>query len=208
MPQLTLDAVRTPANGQIFALKKPLSKAAVEAAFESATEKASGRRLGKAIRVKRTAIGKDFWASFICFPLTRPVPFLIGTDLEERTYGFLLLLEVEVNGAWFVGIFKHGTASLTDWLEARAKPLPRGKFTRAFSGKAAVRKLSVKKMAASKHELHAAIYEAPDLQASLPILATARCAIRSLRFQDSSIGSIAITVNTSRVQRSGGRCPV
>jgi hypothetical protein len=33
--------VRTPANGQIFALKKPLSKAAVEAAFELATEKAN-----------------------------------------------------------------------------------------------------------------------------------------------------------------------
>src|SRR5436309_646414 len=208
MLQLTLDAVRTPANGQIFALKKPLSKAAVEAAFELATEKASGRRLGKAIRVKRTAIGKEFWASFICFPLTRPVPFLIGTDLEERTYGFLLLLEVQIGGSWFVGIFKHATSSLADWLEARAKPLPRGKFTRAFSGRSAVRKMSLRRMTASKHELQAATYEASDLQSSLPIMAASRCVIRSLRFQDSSIGSIAVTVNTSRVQRSGGRCPV
>jgi hypothetical protein len=58
MPQPSVDSVRTPANGQIFALKKPLSKAAVETAFELATEKASGRRLGKTIRVKRTAEGR------------------------------------------------------------------------------------------------------------------------------------------------------
>jgi hypothetical protein len=208
MPQPSVDAVRAPANGQIFALKKPLSKAAVEAAFEYATEKASGRRLGKTIRAKRTANGKDFWASFICFPLTRPVPFLIGTDLEERTYGFLLLLEVQTNGDWFVGIFNHAAASLADWLEARAKRLPRGKFTRAFTGKSAVRKMSLRRMTSSKHELHAATYEAPDLQASLPIMSASRTVIRSLRFQDSSIESIGITVNTSRVQRSGGRCPV
>src|SRR5947209_1435464 len=112
MPQPSVDAVRTPANGQVFALKKPLSKAAVEAAFESATEKASGRKLGKTIRAKRTVNGKEFWASFICFPLTRRVPFLLGTELEERTYGFLLLLEVQEKENWFVGIFKHATANL------------------------------------------------------------------------------------------------
>ncbi len=189
MPQPSVDAVRTPANGQIFALRKPLSKAAVEAAFELATVKASGRRLGKTIRVKRTVGGKDFWASFICFPLSRPVPFRFNTDLEERTYGFLLLLEVQTNGGWFVGIFKHATASLADWVEERARPLPRGKFTRAFSGKSAVRKMSVRRMTASQHELHAATYEAPDLQASLPIMAVGRCVIRSLTVR-SALGKL------------------
>src|SRR5437879_4009924 len=187
MPKPSIDSVRTPANGQIFALKKPLSKAAVATAFELATENASGRRLGKTIRVKRTVGGKDFWASFICFPLRRPVPFLVNTDLEEQTYGFLLLLEIQTNAGWFVGIFKQASASLADWLEERARPLPRGKFTRAFSGKSAVRKMSVRRMTVSKHELHAATYEAPDLQASLPIMAVGRCVIRSLKFQDSSI---------------------
>ncbi|MGH7389900.1 MAG: hypothetical protein ACREM3_10660 [Candidatus Rokuibacteriota bacterium] len=109
---------------------------------------------------------------------------------------------------WFVGIFKHGAASLADWLEERAKPLPRGKFTNAFSGNSTVRKMSVQRMAASKHELRAASYEAADLQSSLPMMAASRCAIRAIRFQDTAIGSIAVTVSTSRVQRSGGRCPV
>src|SRR5437899_11176423 len=103
MPPPSLDALRTPANGQIFALKKPLSKAGVEAAFHSASEKASGRKLGRTIREKRAVKGKEFWASFICFPLTRRPPFLPGTDLEENTYGFLLLLELHVKAEWFVG---------------------------------------------------------------------------------------------------------
>ena len=124
MPHPSLDALRTPANGQIFALKKALSKAAVDAAFESASEKASGRKLGKTIREQRTINGKDFWASFICFPLTRCPSFLLGTDLEENTYGFLLLVELQVKAEWFIGMFKHEAGSLADWLEARAKMSP------------------------------------------------------------------------------------
>jgi hypothetical protein len=204
----SLDALRTPANGQIFALKKALSKAAVRSAFESASANASGRTLGKTIREKRTVNATEFWASFVCSPSSRRPPFLPETDLAEHTYGFLLLLELQVKGEWFVGIFKHGTASLADWLDARAKPLPRVKFTNAFSGESSVRKMSLQRMAASKHELRAATYEAPDLQSSLPMIAASRCVIRAIRFQGTDFGSIALTVSTSRIQRSGGRCPV
>lgn len=208
MPHPLLDALQTPANGQIFALKKALSKAAVEAAFGSASENASGRRLGRTIREKRTVNGEEFIASLICFPLTGCPAFLPKTDLKECTYGFLLLLEVQVNTEWFLGVFKHRAASLTDWLDAKAKPLPRSKLTNAFSDGSTVRKISLERLAPSKHELRAASYEAADLQSSLPMMAASRCAIRSIRFQDNAIGSIAVTVSTSRVQRSGGRCPV
>src|SRR5438045_2516314 len=128
MKQPSLDALLTPANGQIFALKNALSKAAVQSAFNSASAKASGRSLGTTIREERVLDGASFWASFVCFPLTRRPPFLPETSLEERTYGFLLLLELKVKSEWFVGIFKHGTASLADWLETQAKSLPRAKF--------------------------------------------------------------------------------
>ena len=208
MPDPSVEALRTPANGQIFALKKALSKAAVEAAFDSASEKARGRKLGKTIREKRTASGEDFWTSFICFPLIGCPAFLPGTDLKEHTYGFLLLLEVQVNAEWFLGVFKHRSASLADWLDAKTKPLHRSKLTNAFSDGSTVRKMSLQRLAPSKHELRAASYEAADLQFSLPMMAASRCAIRSIRFQDNAIGSIAVTVSTSRVQRSGGRCPV
>src|ERR1019366_427372 len=63
-------------------------------------------------------------------------------------------------------------------------------------------------MAASKYELRAASYEATDLQSRLPLMAAGRCVIRAIRFQDSAYGSIAVTVSSSRVQRSGGRCAV
>lgn len=208
MEHLSLDTLQIPANGQVFALKKELNKAAVEAAFAAASEMASGRTLGKTIREKRAANGTDFWASFICFRLTRRPPFLPHTELEESTYGFLLFLELQVNAEWFVGIFKHDAASLAEWLDARARPLHRGRFTNAFSGDATVRKMSLQRMSGSKHELQKATYEASDLQSSLPMMAAGRCAIRSIRFQDNAIGSIAVTVNTSRVQRSGGRCPI
>lgn len=84
MEHPSLDALRTPANGQVFALKKELSKAAIGAAFTAASDKASGRRLGKTIREKRAVSGMDFWASFICFPITRCPPFLPETDLAGR----------------------------------------------------------------------------------------------------------------------------
>jgi hypothetical protein len=208
MTKPLLDALQTPANGQIFALKKALSKAAVEAAFDSASEKASGRKLGRTIREKRTVNSEEFIASLICFPLTGAPTFLPGTDLEECTYGFLLLLEIQVNTQWFLGVFKHRAASLADWLDARVKPLPRSNLTNAFSDGSTVRKMSLQRLAPSKHELRAATYEGADLQSSLPMMAASRCAIRSIRFQGTAIGSIAVTLSTSRVQRSGGRCPV
>jgi len=201
----SLDALRTPANGQIFGLKTALSNAAVEEAFAAASREASGRRLGKTIRQKGTLNGGAYRASFICFPLTRRPAFLPGTDLAENTYGFLLLIEVEVNGEWYVGVFQHDAATVADWIDARAKRLPRGKFTNAFSENSTVRRMSLQRMTASKHELRAASYEASDLLSSLPMMAAGRCVIRSIRFQNHLMGSIAVTISTSRVQQSGGR---
>lgn len=177
-------------------------------ALNLASERALGHKLGRTIREKRTANGQDFWASFVCFRLTGPPTFLPESHLEEKSYGFLLLLEIQVNAAWFLGVFKHQAASLTEWLEAKARPLHRGKLTNAFSDGSAVSKMSLQRLAPSKHELRAASYEAADLQSSLPMIAASRCAIRSIRFQDSEIGSIGVTVSTSRVQRSGGRRPI
>lgn len=208
MPKPSLDALRTPANGQIYSLNGALSKNAVEAAFRAASEKASGKAVAKTIREKRAVEGTNFWASFICFPLIGCPAFQPGTNLEEKTYGFLLLLEVQVNAKWYLGVFKHGAANLNDWLDEKAMPLQRGKLINAFSDGSTVSKISVQRMSVSKYELRAASYEAADLQASLPMMAATRCAIRSIRFHGQTAGSIAVTIGTSRVQQSGGRCQV
>jgi hypothetical protein len=206
MPKPSLDTLQTPANGQVFALAKQLSKSAVERAFD-ADAKADGRALFKVARDKRSIEGSDYFAPLISFPLTGPPPFFPESDLEEKTFAFLLLLEVEVGSEWFLGVFKHGVASLAEWLEDNCAPLPRTKLAHAFSDGTAVGKMTVRRMTASKHELRRASYEAPDLQTSLPMMAAGRSAISALRF-DGRDANFSVTPSTSRVQRSGGRCTV
>jgi len=204
-----LDLLHTPANGQILLLAKPLSKRAVELAFRAASAKATGRPIARIIRDKKqTQDGEDFWASFVCFPIEQAVHFLPKTNLKEKTYGFLLLLEVEVEGDWFLGIFKHQSGSISNWLENKATLLPRRTLTNAFSDGTTVSRLSLQRMTVSKHELRGASYEAADLKTSLPMMAASRCAVRSIRFNDDVWGSVSVSINTSRVQHSGGRCEV
>ena len=152
-----LDLLHTPANGQILSLAKPLSKRAVELAFRAASAKATGRPIARTIRDKeQTQDGEDFWASFVCFPIEQAVHFLPKTNLKEKTYGFLLLLEVEVEGDWFLGIFKHQSGSISNWLENKATLLPRRTLTNAFSDGTTVSRLSLQRMTVSKHELRGA----------------------------------------------------
>jgi hypothetical protein len=204
----SLDSLRAPANGQILSLKKPLSKAAVEAAFSAAADRASKRVIVKEIRRKRTTADRAFWASLVAFPLGATPSFFPNTPLKEQTYGFLLLIEIETNGKWFLGMFKKNAASLNEWLDARAKHLPRASLTNAFGDGTRVNRLNLQRMTVSQHELRGASYEAADLQTSLPMMAASRCAIRSVRFDDDIYGSVSVTVSTSRVQRSGGRSTV
>jgi hypothetical protein len=117
-----LDQLRTPGNGQIFALTKALTNSAVKSAFKAASAKASGKNIAPTIREKRVIDEEDVWLSFVCFPLSGPPSFLPNTDLEEEFYGFLLLIEVEIENEWYLGVFRHGAASLADWIDDRAKP--------------------------------------------------------------------------------------
>lgn len=207
MPAPSLDTLETPANGQIFALRKPLSKNAALRALEAASVKADGNAVLKIVRERRAIAGEEYFASLICFRLSGPPAFFPNSGLEERTWGFLLLLEVPVDEAWHLGIYKHGAASLTEWQEKHCTALPRTKLAHAFGDRAAVGKLTTRRMAGTKHEVRRASYEAPDLQTSLPMMAASRTAISSVRF-DGSNGSFSVTPSTSRVQRSGGRCVV
>ena len=208
MPSPSLDELRTPANGQIFTLAVPLSNRGVHLAFNAASKRKSGNTFAKVIREEREIEGARFWSSFLCFPLTNPPSFLPNTHLREKTFGFLLLLEIKLHDDWFLGVFRHGTDSISEWLNNRVSPLPRGKLTNAFSSGSMVKKMSLQRMTVSKHELRAATYEADDLQTSLPMMAATRCAIRSIRFEGDVSGSVAVTISTSRVQKSGGRCSV
>lgn len=201
----SLETLRSPANGQILSLSKPLSKKVVEAIFKASSIKSKGNPVVKTIREKRSVDGTDFVASLISFPITSPPSIFPQSKLREQTYSFLLLIEISLSGKWYLGIFRKSTASIADELENHADHLPRIAFTNAFSDKAAINRLNLQRMTVSKHELRAASYEAADLKTSLPMMSTSRCAIRSIRFSDEHHGSLAITISTSRVQQSGGR---
>src|SRR5439155_7630268 len=108
--------------------------------------------------------------------------FLPSSDLEEQSYGFLLLIELRVDADWFLGVFKHRAGNLSDWLETRARSLPRTQLTNAFSHNTTVRKMTLQRLAPSPNEIRGASFEGADLQSSMPMMAAARCAIRSLRF--------------------------
>lgn len=209
MPSLSLDDLKTPANGQIFGLDKPLTEAEIRAAFAKATTTAHDENVMEIVREKRANANSDYWASFVCFPVRKAPAFLPETELREETFGFLLILQMEVRGKLYLGIFKHGGSSIGPWLEAVAKALPRNQLTSAFSGSSAVPRLSVKRITTSKFELHGASYEGSDLQVTAPMLAASRSVIRNVHFRDPLAHTThGVTLSTSRVQRSGGRCSV
>jgi hypothetical protein len=133
MPVPSLDCLRTPANGQILAIEKATSKSAVEAALTTASARSSGRAVVREVRQKRTTKDGDCWASLVSFPITDTPAFFLSTALKEHTYGFLLLLEIQADGKWFLGVFKKSLASIANWLDDKARHLPRTKLTNAFS---------------------------------------------------------------------------
>jgi len=208
MPSPSLDDLKTPANGQIFGLDGPLTDATIRAAFTKASTVADGQNVAEIVRERRTSGALEYWASFVCFPVRKPPAFLPQTHLLEETFGFLLILEMEVWRKWHLGIFKHGGSSIGPWLESVAKPLPRRQLTNAFSSSSAVPRLSVKRITASRYELYGASYEGSDLQDTAPMLAASRSVIRTVHFRDPHAHTFGVTVSTSRVQRSGGRCAV
>jgi hypothetical protein len=205
VPTPGIDRLRAPANFQLYELKKPLSKTAVEQAFKLAMQTATGRAIGRTVRTKRSSAGQTYSASFIALRLKQETPFLPGSGLIETTFGFILLVELEHQGKRFLGVFTHEAPSLADWVRPRTRPVSRVKFAHAFTGASRVKRLSVRRMTASSHELHAASYEAPDLHSSLPMIAASRSVVRSIRFDEQALGSIAVTIGTSRVQQHAGR---
>jgi hypothetical protein len=208
MPSPTLDDLKTPANGQIFVLNGPLTDAAIHVAFTTASTVADGQNVAQIVRERRTSGALEYWASFVCFPVRKPPAFLPQTQLIEETFAFLLILEMEVGRKWHLGIFKHGGSSIGPWIESVANPLPRRQLTNAFSSSSAVPRLSVKRITASRYELYGASYEGSDLQDTAPMLAASRSVIRTVHFRDPQAHTYGVTVSTSRVQRSGGRCAV
>lgn len=205
---VALDNLQTPASGNFHLLNKALSKLQVKTAFDTIIEKAGVKEEKRQIRQKRILRRVDYWASFICVSCEAAPSFLPNSNLLEKTFGFFLVIEVEIGRVWYIGIFKKGVAGIDKAVESWLKRPSRRSFSRAFADGGTYQKLSLKRMTASKHELLGASYEAANLKTTLPTLGVTRSVPRSIRIRHGTYGMISITPGTFRIQKSGGRCGI
>jgi hypothetical protein len=203
-----LENLQTPASGHFYLLDTLLTNHNVGAAFDDIIQKSGASEEARQIRRKRTVNGLDFWASFLCFFSEDAPSFLPESDLREKSFGFVLLIELTTGGTRHLGIFKKGTSRVDEAVESWIKPPPRRAFVRAFGDGGTYQKLALKRMTASKHELLASSYEAENLKTALPTLGVTRSVPRSLRIRHDTLGTISISPGTFRLQKSGGRCGV
>ena len=202
---VSLDDLAIPSSGQFFKLSTALTDADVNQIFDDSALSATGPEEARDVRIQFAWNNSNYFASFVCFPIEGAPAFLPNTNLSEKRFAFMLLLEIQHLQKWYLGIFKSGISVTSERLDEVSEPLPRRALTRAFGSKAVYEKLSLRRMTVSRHELRASSYEAANLAFTLPMLATTRSVPRHLRLEDVNQDNISITVGTSRIHRSGSR---
>ena len=205
-PKPTIDDLRALAGGNYFRTGAQFDDNAVETLFDSIkTQWGKGKPLTRDIRAPRAHGALNFHYSFLCIQLkpTKP-PFLPKLDLKEKSYGFVLL--IEVNGV--VAIFKRGVSGFDDWIESECDSIEKRALTRAFSNNAIYEKVSLRRMTVSRSELQGCSYEASDLATTIPVLGLGRSIPRFIRLSHPAAGTVSLTPATSRIHKSGGRLTV
>lgn len=202
---LTLQDLTVPTSGQFFGLAAAMTNAQVAQVFDDVGAPVVAQREANILREALWLQTIPYWCSFVCFPVEHPPPFAPNSQLRDRRFVFLLLIELQDQAHRSLGVFKAGIAGLGNTLEQLITPIARRSFIRAFSTRARYEKLSLRRMTVSPHELRASSYEAADLEVTLPSLAITRSVPRRLSLQHRDHGTISITVSSSRVHKSGPR---
>ena len=197
-----------PSSGQFFKLGGPIQAQTITAIFDKLVQNATGAIEAREERVQRAVQNTYYWASFLCFPVEKTPNFLPLTDLREKSYSFLLFIELEKAQQWYLGVFKTGIGSLDEDLKDICTSIPRRALIRAFGNKATYEKLSSRRMTVSAAELRATSYEAENLETAMPSLGVTRSIPRQLRLHHATHGNVSITPSTSRVHKAGGRSGV
>jgi hypothetical protein len=205
-PKPTIEDLRALAGGNYFRTGAQFDDNAVETLFDTIEKQwAKGNPLTRDIREPRAHGALNFHYSFLCIQLkpTKP-PFLPKLDLQEKSYGFVLLIEV----AGVVAIFKRGASGFDDWITSECEPIEKRALTRAFSANAIYEKVSLRRMTVSRSELQGCSYEAADLATTIPVLGLGRSIPRFIRLSHPASGTVSLTPATSRIHKSGGRLTV
>jgi hypothetical protein len=194
-----------PASGQFFKVAKSADTKFVKSLFASVKTAVGAKNLlGQKICEPGTLNKIPFSYSFAGFEIKQTPSFLKKSDLREKRYGFVLLLEI----CGYFGLFKKGIAGLDEELTTIATLIGRAELTRAYSSRAVYKKLSLRRMTVSHFELIASSYEADDLESTLPNLAASRSIPRYIRLNSADRRNVAITPATSRIHVSGEKINV
>ena len=194
-----------PSSGQFFRMAVPLQNQKVAAIFDRLVQNATGPIEAREERVQHVDQNRTYWASFLCFQVESPPSFLPYTNLRERSYSFLLLIELQKANQWYLGVFKTRIGSLDDDLEDVCAAIPQKALIRSFGDRATYQKLSSRRMTVSTAELRATSHEAENLETAMPSLGVTRSVPRQLRLRHATEGVVSITPSTSRIHKTGAR---
>lgn len=199
---VTASQLTAAASARFSRLPKPLSAAFVTELFRDLLARNDAEKVSPAeVRTKVEAGHDQVTYSFMCFKTQPPITFLLGTNLKELRYGFVLLVEAKGH----LAAFQRGAAGLDAALSAKVQPIPRQELMHAWGDVARYRKFGTKRMSVAEQELQGASYEAADLEMALSPSVASRSILNSIRMQIGTEGTIAVTPSTGRVQKAGDK---
>src|SRR6266446_4866310 len=194
------DQLSIPRTARFLVLPRALSKAGVKALFSEVLEETEAKRVAEEIRVAHGTGDDRYVHSFLCFRTHPTAQFLVGVELEELRYGFVLLIERRGH----LVVFHRLAAGLDNPVASKGHPVDRRRLTHIWSDRARYQKLSTRRMTIARQELRGASYEADDLETALVPAMAARSILRSLRLATPQ-GAVGITPSTGRIRVSAGR---
>src|SRR5436309_8550487 len=95
MPEININQLQLPANGQFFKLTSVIDRAFVQGLFKRVKSLTGIRTvIGERVCASGQVENSAYQYSFAAFKLSNPPSFLKTTDLVEIRYGFVLLVDI------------------------------------------------------------------------------------------------------------------
>ncbi|BDS10829.1 hypothetical protein [Aureispira anguillae] len=193
--RISISSFHFPKNAQIFKIKTPLSKTAVEKIFIECSKNKTSNFIIDEVKTSLNINGNTLIYSCKAFALEQEPSFLLNTKVKETKYAFLLL--IEYNNYLFV--FKRNIDSFQSKIQLYIEPIEYGKFT-SLKAKpnAKYERISMKSMTVSDMQIRNRSFEGRNIDGILPTNSASRSIPNNFRLNvDGEI--YLINPNTSRL---------
>ncbi len=191
-------------NAQFFVPKKQINAADIKAIVDAATGNAADNELVHSeFRIERRAIDRDFSYkySLSIFKTERQVYFLTESDLKDKIYGFILLLEFENH----LVVLRKSSDNIYPAVEKNFDLLSSDKLTSIFDDDLVdFQKISIRNMTVSDKAIRSRSYEAVDLKGALSSHAAGRSIPYFLRLRNGA-SLTTMSLNAGRVHEASAR---